>query len=91
MIRIRFFASFGELFGPEIQTEAEQDTTLLQLIQQVSEEYPEGRDAIFTTDGEFRRHVILMRNGARIDTDQADGITVMDGDEIAIFPPVAGG
>jgi molybdopterin synthase sulfur carrier subunit len=91
MIRIRFFARFGELFGPEIQTETEQGTTLRQLIQQVSRGYPEGQDAVFTKDGEFRRHVILMRNGARIDTDQAAGIIVRDGDEIAIFPPVAGG
>jgi molybdopterin converting factor small subunit len=32
-----------------------------------------------------------MKNGKRIDTLDAPQTTIEDGDEIAVFPPVAGG
>jgi molybdopterin synthase sulfur carrier subunit len=32
-----------------------------------------------------------MRNGKRLDTAEADHTSLSDGDEIAVFPPVAGG
>jgi len=32
-----------------------------------------------------------MQNGQRVETSDAAAIPVADGDEIAIFPPVAGG
>jgi molybdopterin synthase sulfur carrier subunit len=35
--------------------------------------------------------VILMKNGRRIDTADAATTLIADGDEIAVFPPVAGG
>jgi sulfur-carrier protein len=35
--------------------------------------------------------VILMRNGKRVDAAKASAVIVSDGDEIAVFPPVAGG
>jgi molybdopterin synthase sulfur carrier subunit len=87
-IRIRFFARFRELFGPEIVADAETGTSIRDLISEIA---GRGGDAIFDEQGEFRRYVILMQNGKRIDTTRAGEIPVADGDDLAVFPPVAGG
>jgi molybdopterin synthase sulfur carrier subunit len=91
MIRIRFFARFREIFGAEIIRELEGRTSIASLIRSVAEQNQKGQDILFDTDGELHRYVILMRNGKRIDNNRAAEISVSDGDEIAVFPPVAGG
>jgi molybdopterin synthase sulfur carrier subunit len=90
-IRIRFFARFRELFGPEVVADTAEGTSIRDLVRTVARGHPEGEDTIFDERGEFRRYVILMRNGERIETARADEIPVVDGDVIALFPPVAGG
>jgi molybdopterin synthase sulfur carrier subunit len=91
MIRIRFFARFREIFGAEIVREPEEGTSVARLIRSVAGDNQEGQDALFDAEGELRRYVILMRNGKRIENTRAADILVSDGDEIAVFPPVAGG
>jgi molybdopterin synthase sulfur carrier subunit len=90
-VKVRFFARFRELLGTEIIAEVIDRTTLPELIKQVAQKNTEGFDAIFDENGHFREYVILMRNARRIDTMDAAGTIVDDGDEIAVFPPVAGG
>ncbi len=48
-------------------------------------------DSAIGPDGALRDYVILMRNGVRIEHDEAEATPVEDGDELAVFPPVAGG
>ncbi len=90
-VKIRFFAGFRELLGNEVIAEPASGTTLLGLIQQVAGNNKAGYDAIFDDKGNFREFVILMRNTKRIDPKVAANILVTDGDDIAVFPPVAGG
>jgi molybdopterin synthase sulfur carrier subunit len=90
-VRIRFFARFRELFGPEVTVQTEEGTTLTGLIHAVVRENHEGEEAIFDREGRFRRFVIIMKNGIRMDTTRAEEIQVSEGDDIAVFPPVAGG
>jgi molybdopterin synthase sulfur carrier subunit len=89
--KIRFFARFRELFGTDITVEAASGTTLLGLIRLVAAKNKEGHDAIFDEQGAFREFVILMRNTKRVDTADAGKVLIAEGDDIAIFPPVAGG
>jgi len=90
-VRIRFFARFRELFGTEIIAEAGAGMTLISLVTTLAQKNPEGYAAIFDENGAFREFVILMKNGRRIDTADASTTLIADGDEIAVFPPVAGG
>jgi len=90
-VKIRFFARFRELLGTDVIAEFAPGTSLTGLIKQVAGKNKEGYDAIFDENGTFREFVILMRNTKRVDPAESGNIMVTDGDEIAVFPPVAGG
>jgi molybdopterin synthase sulfur carrier subunit len=90
-IKVRFFARFRELLGTDIVVTAQEGTHLLGLVKKIAEKSREGYDAIFDANGEFREFVIVMQNGRRVETATAGSTPVTDGDEIAVFPPVAGG
>ena len=90
-IKIRFFARFRELLGTDIVVAVPKNKGLSDLVKDVASRNKEGYDAIFDEKGAFREFVILMQNGRRIETSDAPEIKVADGDEIAVFPPVAGG
>lgn len=90
-VKVRFFARFRELLGTDIVAAPSNGTAFASLIKEIAKKNKEGYDAIFDEHGEFREFVILMRNGKRLETTDAATIKVVDGDEIAVFPPVAGG
>jgi molybdopterin synthase sulfur carrier subunit len=90
-IKVRFFARFRELLGTDILVEKKSGIVLAILVKEIAQKKKEGYDAIFDGNGKFREFVIVMRNGKRLEPAETLTVTVADGDEIAIFPPVAGG
>jgi len=90
-VKIRFFARFRELLGTDIVTDVVPGTMFTQLITATARKNPAGYAAIFDEKGMFHEFVILMKNGRRIEIADAAETPVADGDEIAVFPPVAGG
>lgn len=90
-VKVRFFARFRELLGTDILADPATGTVFIDLVRCIAQKNREGYDAIFDDKGNFREFVILMRNGRRLDTAAASSTPVTDGDDIAVFPPVAGG
>jgi molybdopterin synthase sulfur carrier subunit len=90
-VKVRFFARFRELLGTELIAEVAERMTLPDLIKQITQKNIEGHQAIFDEHGHFREYVIVMRNARRVDLADAEKNIVADGDDIAVFPPVAGG
>jgi molybdopterin synthase sulfur carrier subunit len=90
-VNIRFFALFGELLGKNVVVDTAPGTSFTDLIRDVAGKNEKGYDAIFDESGKFRGYVILMKNGKRLRPADADTTYITEGDEIAVFPPVAGG
>ena len=90
-VKIRFFARFRELLGTDIVTDVAAGTMFTSLITTIARKNSEGYAAIFDEKGTFHEFVILMKNGKRVELTDAATTPVADGDEIAVFPPVAGG
>ena len=90
-VRIRFFARFREVLGPEVIALPVPGAVIGDLIRNIVLNNRDGHRAIFDESGAFRELVIITRNGTRVDLADADSTPIVDGDEIAVFPPVAGG
>ena len=90
-VNVRFFARFGELLGKNVATEVAEGTSLAALVRGVAKANTEGYKAIFDENDKFRGFVILTIQGKRVKAKDAETTIVSEGDEIAVFPPVAGG
>ena len=90
-IKVRFFARFRELLGTDLIIDYPAGATLAPFIRDIAMKNQDGCDALFDEHGTFREFVIVMRNGKRIEHKDTATLPLADGDEIAIFPPVAGG
>jgi len=90
-VRTRLFAQFREQFGGAVPLSLEAGATVLSALNALAAGVPDGEKAFFEEDGSIREYVVLMRNGKRIETTEAGATQLADGDELAVFPPVAGG
>ncbi|MEF8828377.1 MAG: ubiquitin-like small modifier protein 1 [Haloarcula sp.] len=88
-IELRFFANFREAVGQKtVQREYENGLQAGDVLRQLSEEFTE---MDLFEDGELREYLTILHNGK--DIAHLDGLetALEDGDELSVFPPVAGG
>ncbi|EMA11389.1 molybdopterin synthase subunit MoaD [Haloarcula vallismortis] len=88
-IELRFFANFREAAGQKtVHREYESDLQAGDVLRQLSEEFTE---MDLFENGELREYLTILRNGT--DITHLDGLetALEDGDELSVFPPVAGG
>ena len=90
-VTLRFFARFGEMLGNSREIDAPGGTSVAGLVREAAGTSSEGYRAVFQETGSFQEYVILMRNRKRISAQDAETTIIAEGDEIAVFPPVAGG
>ncbi len=90
-IKVVAFASFREIIGRERELNLDDGATVREVLEELARKSPRFRDAAFEENGAVRDYVLLMVNRKRIDSLQEQSRTLFDGDEVAVFPPLAGG
>jgi sulfur-carrier protein len=90
-VKVRAFASFGEILGRELEVDLVEGSTIMGLLSELCSSRDKLCQAIFDPSGQVRDYVVLMKN--RKNVKSMDGLDTLlsEGDEVAIFPPVAGG
>ena len=90
-VRVKAFARFREILGSDLALDLPDGAVMTTALSTLRDRAGDESGIIFDEDGALRAHVILMRNGKRVKRDDLDTLILADGDEVAVFPPVAGG
>jgi MoaD family protein len=89
-VRVRFFATFRELFASrEREIPAADAATLGALIEHLCDT-PARRAALFE-GAALKPHLVVMINGAPVPPSSFAGTPLRDGDVVSIFPLLGGG
>jgi molybdopterin synthase sulfur carrier subunit len=88
-IELRFFANFREAVGQKtLRREFEDGQRAGDVLRTLSEEFTE---MDLFEEGELREYLTILRNGTDITHLEGLETALEDGDELSVFPPVAGG
>jgi molybdopterin synthase sulfur carrier subunit len=91
LVKVLAFASFREILGKEQELPLKEFATAKELLEELAKANPKFKEAAFDESGALRDYVLLMINRKRIDSGQDLSRPLQEGDELAIFPPLAGG
>lgn len=91
LVKVRAFAGFREILGRERELDAKEGSTIADLLNELAASIPGFKESSFDNSGRLQDYVLLMLNKKRIDHLQDLSMEMHEGDELAIFPPVAGG
>jgi molybdopterin synthase sulfur carrier subunit len=90
-VRVKTFARFRELVGTDLDVELSEGATVLDGVTRLVSANSAAKEALLDENGFIRSHVIVMVNRRRLANRDREQELLQDGDELAIFPPVAGG
>ncbi|HON40775.1 MAG TPA: MoaD family protein [Methanoculleus sp.] len=90
-VRVKAFARFREILGGEFSIDLPDGAQMEAVLAVLRERAADEAAAVFDETGILRPHIILMLNGKRANRNDIGSLTLADGDEVALFPPVAGG
>lgn len=91
LVKVKAFAGFREILGKERELDAKEGLTIADLLNELAFCNPQFKESAFDNSGRLRDYVLLMVNKKRIEPMQDLSMEMHEGDELAIFPPVAGG
>ncbi|MBI4363136.1 MAG: MoaD/ThiS family protein [Euryarchaeota archaeon] len=91
-VTLKAFANLGEALGrPEVEMDIPEGATLRALLEEAIRRHPGLRGMLFDEKGELRPAINVMLNGDQVEYGEGLDTPLSEGDEVAIFPPVAGG
>ena len=90
-VKVLAFAGFREILGREREVELPAEASIRELLETLASGSPGFREAAYEPSGILRDYVLLMVNRKRIDPERDLSRILAEGDELAIFPPLAGG
>ena len=90
IIKVKAFARFREAFGKELDVEPDGNATVMDLLTGLCATH-DAHDRIFDESGGIKKYVNILVNGRHIQSLSGLKTELAGGDEVAIFPPVAGG
>ena len=91
LVKVLAFAGLREILGKERELEMREAATVAELLAILASANAAFKEAAFDDSGSLRDYVLLMVNRKRIDPRQDLSRELHEGDELALFPPVAGG
>lgn len=65
--------------------------TVKEVIEQLETEFPGFHERLYDEEGKLRRFINIYVNSEDIRSQEGDGTSVKEGDEISIVPAIAGG
>jgi molybdopterin synthase sulfur carrier subunit len=90
-VQLRFFATFREAVGTKVvEREYDEDTTVGEVLRGLEDEY-DGLDGQLVENGDLRPHINVLKSGREVLHLDGMDTELEDGDQLSIFPPVAGG
>ncbi len=89
-ITIRSFVKYRDLFGAEKTIDVPMGGTIEDALILFAGEKPAVQTELFE-NSILKSHIVLMYNKERIDHEDIRDITLNEGDEIVLYPPVSGG
>ncbi|MBE3596119.1 MAG: MoaD/ThiS family protein [Hydrogenibacillus sp.] len=90
-MRVKLFANFRDICGTKVIEVEPEGSRVRDLLGALSARHPAMREELFQPDGSLRPFVQILINGRNIAFARGLDTEVEEGDEIALFPPVAGG
>jgi len=90
-IKVKFFATFREIFGGEVkEIELDNGSNVQELLSLLCDSRRCSQE-MFDGSGNIKRYVKILKNGRQIQF--LDGLHTArgDGDGVGMFPPVGGG
>lgn len=90
-VELRFFATFRETVGTKVvESDYPSETTVGDVLRDLEGQYEDLEDQLLE-NGHLRPHINVLKNGREVL--HLDGLEtdLADGDQLSIFPPVAGG
>jgi molybdopterin synthase sulfur carrier subunit len=90
-VKVKAFATLRDIMDKEVWLELDDRTTVSRLLEILSGRYEGLRGELFDGHGALKEYVNILKNGRNIFFLKNLDTVLEDGDDIAIFPPVAGG
>ena len=90
-VELRFFATFRQAVGTKVvEREYDAGTTVGEVLRELESEY-EGLEGQLVENDDLRPHINVLKSGREVLHLDGMETELEDGDQLSIFPPVAGG